>query len=1300
MKKFLILFSALMLSASLWAQNFDYEYRNQNFFGLATDTVTSIDDTVSVAFDLTQVNVLPFAHPMPATEGQEPVAAVAPRKDAQAAADCPIDSIKGYDEEDKLSSLTLYTYDNNGRTTETAMWQITDGVKKGVSKTETQYDAAGRITYNATWDWNESTNDWKGKSKTESTYDASGRKTVDMSWTWDAAANDWKGVTKNEYTFNAAGKYTEWVVYTWADGDWQGKTRITYTYNEAGKQLETVEYTYDTTLGAWVGSTKSEYTYDEAGHNLLALTSTWDKATETWVPTKKYEYAFDEAGNQTLDSYYTAYDPATDTWTGNYLKIYSYNSAKKKLLDEQYTWDAKNATWKGSAKTENEYNAAGKTTLTLKYKWTNGAWIYNTKTETEYDSKNREINKASYSWKNEAWNGTSRTSTTYNAAGKKETVIAHKWQDGEWVNNTLTGYSYSGSLTTDEYTATWNGTEWINATRKTYEYNAAGKKEADYTFTWNDTDWQYATRTLYTYDAKGVAILTHTASWTDGKWVMTSMKREDFEYDEAGRTTLDATYTCAADSVWKGNTKDEWTYNEAGTMIYRAAYKFGTTDWIPDYKVEWVYDANGRKTLEQRHNYNNDQWYPTYKYEYDYDSKGHEILSMMYTGSGTEWVGSFRTERTYNESDLQTQDITYTWTEGNWVGLFRTTYTYDAQKRITERILERFGEGEWGNDTRNLYEFNAKGQETLTNEYQWLNEQWVYKTRSEKEYDAADSKLRTELAATYTDGVVQTYSLNRYHYTCDPRFYLIRFLDYNGTVLQQETMQNDEMPEYKGKALTRETTEYYTYTFKGWKPEIAAVTEATDYVADYDSTAITHTIRFLNYNGAELQNTEMTYGEMPEYTGTTPTREANEYYTYTFKGWEPAIELVSIAADYTATFDSTAITHTVRFLNYNGAELQNTEMTYGKMPEYTGTTPTRDANDYYTYTFKGWEPAIELVSIAADYTATFDSTAITHTVRFLNYNGTELQNTEMTYGEMPEYTGTTPEKAANEYYTYTFKGWEPAITLVSTAADYVADFDSTAITYTIRFLNYNGAELQNTEMTYGEMPEYIGETPKRDATEDNTYTFKGWTPEITAVTGAADYVAEYDIAAITYTIRFLNYDGTELQNTQMSLGEMPAYTGTTPERETDSENYYVFVGWTPTIKAVTGDNDYTARFEGVPVSTLFFTISFYNYNDTLLGTSKTHYGEIPVYEGETPTRESTEDYDYTFIGWTPELQPATGIASYTAVFEEHTKGTTTDLSELEKDGTQSKSYNILGQPVDSDYKGIVITNGKKTIKVK
>ena len=64
------------------------------------------------------------------------------------------------------------------------------------------------------------------------------------------------------------------------------------------------------------------------------------------------------------------------------------------------------------------------------------------------------------------------------------------------------------------------------------------------------------------------------------------------------------------------------------------------------------------------------------------------------------------------------------------------------------------------------------------------------------------------------------------------------------------------------------------------------------------------------------------------------------------------------------------------------------------------------------------------------------------------------------------------------------------------------------------------------------------------------------------------------------------------------------------------------------------------------------TITFKNYDGTLLSTQNVSVGIVPEYVGEIPTRPSDAIFEsYEFIGWDKELTAVTENAEYTAVFE-------------------------------------------------
>ncbi|MBQ4474140.1 MAG: cell wall-binding repeat-containing protein, partial [Lachnospiraceae bacterium] len=103
-----------------------------------------------------------------------------------------------------------------------------------------------------------------------------------------------------------------------------------------------------------------------------------------------------------------------------------------------------------------------------------------------------------------------------------------------------------------------------------------------------------------------------------------------------------------------------------------------------------------------------------------------------------------------------------------------------------------------------------------------------------------------------------------------------------------------------------------------------------------------------------------------------------------------------------------------------------------------------------------------------------------------------------------------------------------------------------------------------------------------------------------------------------------------------------------PVKEGDGHHTYVFTGWTPEITAVTGNATYTAVFEEIPE---MYTVTWLNWDGSLLETDEVAYGEMPAYHGETPSREDEPGVRYTFAGWTPELAAVTGDAAYTALFD-------------------------------------------------
>ena len=270
--------------------------------------------------------------------------------------------------------------------------------------------------------------------------------------------------------------------------------------------------------------------------------------------------------------------------------------------------------------------------------------------------------------------------------------------------------------------------------------------------------------------------------------------------------------------------------------------------------------------------------------------------------------------------------------------------------------------------------------------------------------------------------------------------YTVTFKDYNGTVLKT---QNDV--EYNTSATAPTDPTRAGYTFTGWDKALTNITEDTTITATYSINS--YTVTWTNYDDTVLKTDTVDYGETPAYTGATPTKPADAQYTYTFVGWTPTINTVTGDVTYKATYTNAKNKYTVKWLNYDNTVLQEGTVDFGVTPEYTGITPTKPADEQYTYTFLSWTPVVVPVVDNVVYIATYNNTVNKYTIKFVDEDGTEISSAEYEYGTSANdiVKPNDPTKDATAEYTYTFAGWDSEVTDVMGNKTYKATYTQTEI---------------------------------------------------------------------------------------------------------------------------------------------------------------------------------------------------------------------------------------------------------------
>ncbi len=268
----------------------------------------------------------------------------------------------------------------------------------------------------------------------------------------------------------------------------------------------------------------------------------------------------------------------------------------------------------------------------------------------------------------------------------------------------------------------------------------------------------------------------------------------------------------------------------------------------------------------------------------------------------------------------------------------------------------------------------------------------------------------------------------------------------------------------------------------------------------------------------------------------------------------------------------------------------------------------------------------------------------TYQVTFYDSDGVTVLGTSMV-----DYGGSAvapedPTKEEDEEFIYVFNGWDKDFTDVREDMDVFATYVTPTVSYTVNFWNYDGTLLKE-EIVFHGFDATAPEVPAKPDTPQFTYVFDAWDQDFTHVQEDLDVFALFTSIIRTYTVTFLDDDGTLLKEEHVKYAQQ----ATAPDDP--FKEHHTFTGWDETFDRIVFDLTVTARY-----TTNTYTVTFKDHDETVLKTESVLY-DTAATPPEDPFRNG-----YTFIGWDKPTDTITGdlivhalyeIATYQLTFEDH-----------------------------------------------
>lgn len=243
-------------------------------------------------------------------------------------------------------------------------------------------------------------------------------------------------------------------------------------------------------------------------------------------------------------------------------------------------------------------------------------------------------------------------------------------------------------------------------------------------------------------------------------------------------------------------------------------------------------------------------------------------------------------------------------------------------------------------------------------------------------------------------------------------------------------------------------------------------------------------------------------------------------------------------------------------------------------------------------------------------------------------------------------------------------GWYRLAICVDPDASYLGELfvERKIRTYTVTWQNWDGSYIYSESYPYGDIPVFKGIVAK-DSDGGYGYAFTGWDKPISSVNDNATYIAQFTMYPIEFAVNIETTEGGSVTNQNgdtITCEDIYTYVfaADTGYKISDvvingvsvgAVNYY-------TLKDVTENQNIQVTFE--PLS---YTVTWQNWDGSVILTESCYYGDTPVFSGEIPSKPGEGIYIYEFVGWDPDIKKVRSDVTYTALFTQKIKEYTVEV---------------------------------------